>query len=425
MSQRFSLGAGRATRDEGALAGRPFYLILYLVMTAGYVTALISVESLREPVRLVSFTAMLLLHGGLYWLSQGWAAFENYWWVYFAVQAALAFGIGLLARGHWFPAALYLPLAGQMAGALWPRLRAVALTAALCFALLAVNLTMSWGLQAFVQFWPIGVLSLAFVLIYVVLFVRQGQAREQAQALLQELEVAHRQLQEYATQVEELSVGRERQRMARELHDTLAQGLAGLILQLEAADSHLEGGNPTRAQEVVQQAMQRARTTLHEARRAIQSLRPAVLEQGDLMDALRREIHQFAADTGVRTTFAVGADAPDVSPAMAQDILRIVQESLSNVARHADASHVRVRLAENGGGLVVVVQDDGVGFDPAEGLERPGCYGMAGMQERARRLGGAVRVMSAPGEGTRVILRIEERKEGREEKGGDGGEGVG
>jgi signal transduction histidine kinase len=93
---------------------------------------------------------------------------------------------------------------------------------------------------------------------------------------------------------------------------------------------------------------------------------------------------------------------------MAQDILRIVQESLSNVARHAQASYVRVRLAENGDGLVVVVQDDGIGFDPAEGLERPGCYGVAGMQERARRLGGALRVESAPGEGTRVILRIEE-----------------
>ena len=84
-----------------------------------------------------------------------------------------------------------------------------------------------------------------------------------------------------------------------------------------------------------------------------------------------------------------------------------------------------LRLAENGDGLVVVVQDDGVGFDPAEGLERPGCFGVAGMQERARRLGGALQVESAPGEGTRVILRIEERKEGREEKGGDGGEGVG
>jgi NarL family two-component system sensor histidine kinase YdfH len=416
MSQRFSLGAGRAARDDDALSARPFYLVLYLVMIAGYVTALLSVESLREPMRLVPFTAMLLLHGGLYWLSQRWTAFGQWWWAYFVVQAALAFGIGLLARGHWLPAALYLPLAGQMAGTFWPRLRAVALAAVLCFALLAVNLTMSWGPQAFVQFWPIGVLTFAFVLIYVVLFVRQEQAREHSQALLQELEVAHRQLQEYAAQVEELSVGRERERMARELHDTLAQGLAGLILQLEAADGHLEGGNPIRAQEVVQQAMQRARTTLQEARRAIQSLRPAALEQGNLMDAIRREIQQFAADTGVRTTLAVGADAPDVSPAMAQDILRIVQESLSNVARHAQASHVRVRLAENRHGLVVVVQDDGVGFDPAEGLERPGCYGVAGMRERARRLGGALRVESAPGEGTSVILSVQEadRGEGRE-----------
>ena len=77
MSQRFSFGAGRATRDEVALGGRPFYLILYLVMIAGYVTALVSVEPLREPVRLVPFTAMLLVHGGLYWLSERQAAFRQ------------------------------------------------------------------------------------------------------------------------------------------------------------------------------------------------------------------------------------------------------------------------------------------------------------------------------------------------------------
>jgi NarL family two-component system sensor histidine kinase YdfH len=403
---------GARPRDEDAAMARPFYLILYLVMVAGYATLLVSDPSTREPARLALFTALVLVHGGLYRVSERLAAFRRRLLAYFALQVVVVFSIGLLAHGHWLAIALYMALAGQFAGSLWPDVRAIALGVLVLFSLLVLNIGVPWGLEALVQIAPVLGIMFAFVVIYVVLFTRQAQARERAQALLRELETTHRQLQAYAAQVEELTISQERERMARELHDTLAQGLAGLILQLEAADSHLEGGDPARAQAVVQQAMQRARTTLAEARRAIQALRPTTLEQGGLVDALGREIDQFAATTGVRTAFEVGGGAPDVPPEVAQDILRIVQESLSNVARHAHASHVLVRLNESSDGLQIVVQDDGVGFDPEAGLERPGCFGLAGMQERASRLGGVLRVESAPGEGTRVVLSVEGGREG-------------
>jgi signal transduction histidine kinase len=102
----------------------------------------------------------------------------------------------------------------------------------------------------------------------------------------------------------------------------------------------------------------------------------------------------------------VAAGSPDVSPEMAQDILRIVQESLSNVARHAHAGHVLVQLARTEQGFQVVVKDDGVGFDSAQAWERPDCFGLAGMQERAERLGGALRVESERTQGTTVELHI-------------------
>ena len=105
------------------------------------------------------------------------------------------------------------------------------------------------------------------------MYSRQADARVKAQELLAELEAANRRLTESADQIEDLTLANERQRMARELHDTLAQGLAGLILQLEAADSHLASGHPDRAQAIVQQAMTRARETLAESRRAIDGLR--------------------------------------------------------------------------------------------------------------------------------------------------------
>ena len=101
-----------------------------------------------------------------------------------------------------------------------------------------------------------------------------------------------------------------------------------------------------------------------------------------------------------------------VAPETALDILRIVQEALSNTARHAQASHVLVRLAAGGQGLQVVVKDDGLGFDPSEGIERPGCFGLAGMRERAERIGGTLQVESQVGRGTSVVLRVEEREGG-------------
>ena len=399
----------------------PFFVILYLTMAGGYVSALVADRSLREPDRWLLFTVLLVAQGSLYWFGARWSTSPRWWPAYFVVQAGLTFVIGLLVRGHWLALGLYMGMVGYIVGSLWPHLRRIGGAVVVCLGLLALNLIASWGAQVFVQSLPILGLMCAFVLIYVVLFVRQSQARERAQALLSELEVAHQQLQEYAAQVEELTLSQERERMARELHDTLAQGLAGLILQLEAADSHLEGGDPAQAQAVVQQAMRRARTTLHEARRAIRALRAPSLEQGGLVDALRREVEQFSATSGVETAFEVAAGLPDVSPEAAQQILRIVQESLSNVARHAQASYVLVRLVAMDGGLQVEVQDDGVGFDPDQGLARADCFGLAGTVERASRVGGVLRVESARGRGTgtRVVLEIEgrdwkERREGRD-----------
>ncbi len=193
MSQRSSSDVERSAGDEMAQAW-PFFVIVSLVMVGGYVTALISNQSLREPVHLALFTTLILMHGSLYWLSPRLTLVGRRLLAYCVVQGALTFAIGLLAPGHWLTLALYLALAGLITGALWPNLRAIAMAISLCFGLLALNLIMSWGLQEFVQFLPIVGLMLAFVFTYVVLFVRQVEARERAQTLLHDLEIAHRQL---------------------------------------------------------------------------------------------------------------------------------------------------------------------------------------------------------------------------------------
>jgi NarL family two-component system sensor histidine kinase YdfH len=411
MSERFfSRLAGSS--DEELAAGGPFYLVLYLVMAAAYGLVVATDESMRQPGPLALFTALMLIHGGLRLLLLRLARRPRWVLAYLLFQGVLVFAIGYLTQLEGLIIGLYLALVGESAGILWPDRRALALAATFYIVLLVLNIITVWGVDVLLELVVVLVLLLAFVLVYVILYIRQVQAREDAQALLQELEEAHRQLKEYASQVEELTISQERQRMARELHDTLAQGLAGLILQLEAVDSHLEAGNQARAQTVVQQAMQRARTTLHEARSAIQALRPAALEQGNLVEALGHEVQQFSATAGIQATFEVVGTPPVVAPETSLEILRIVQEALSNTTRHAQASHVLVRLATGGPGLQVVIKDDGLGFDPAEGVDRPGCFGLAGMRERAERIGGTLQMDSQVGRGTSVVLRVE---------GGEGG----
>jgi len=398
----------RKALPEGMLDGGAFFVVETLVIIGVYVATLRGDPTLRVPGRLVPLSALVLAHIVLLWLSiailQKW---PRHLPLYFLVQVALAFAVGLLAGGYWLAIALYMGLAGMAIAILWPNVRMVVVVVVLCLVLSSYHLVRYWGWDDLFRFLPSLGISMAFVVVYVVLFIRQNQARERAQGLLEELETAHRQLQAYADRVEELTISQERQRMAQELHDTLAQGLAGLILQLDAADSHLEDGNVSKAQETVQRAMGRARTTLREARRAIQALRPAALEQNSLVDVLGHEVDGFAKATGIQATFQVSAGALDVPSGAAQDILRIVQEGLTNIARHAGASHVNVRLDVREDCLRIEIQDDGAGFDPDQAVGQEGSYGLRGMKERARHVGGELVVHSAPGKGTTVVLEME------------------
>jgi two-component system, NarL family, sensor histidine kinase YdfH len=244
-----------------------------------------------------------------------------------------------------------------------------------------------------------------FIGIYVILFTRQAEANARARALLAELEAANRQLTEYSARVEDLTIAEERQRMARELHDTLSQGLAGLILQLEAVDAHLAGGRPERARNIVEQAMEKARETLHEARRAIDDLRQSTPR--DLREAVRQEVAHFTESTGIPCTQAIELPA-QLPEQISETAIRATAEGLTNIARHAHARNGRLRIAsiENGAGpeLEIEICDDGVGFDPD--MVEAGHYGLLGMRERVRLAGGRLDVQSMPGQGTCLLIHF-------------------
>lgn len=203
-----------------------------------------------------------------------------------------------------------------------------------------------------------------------------------------------------------LAVAEERNRLAREIHDTLAQGLTAIVLQLEVADVLLEDG-PPRVREKIAKALTLARSNLEEARRSVMDLRAGPLQEKSLPAALEELVAEFGREHGVRAEFGARDVTVRLPAAVEAGLYRIAQEALTNVGKYAKPHSVRVTLEARDGELRLDVEDDGVGFDPdAPRDRRKGGFGLIGMQERAKLLGGTFEVDSGPGRGTRVEVVV-------------------
>lgn len=208
-------------------------------------------------------------------------------------------------------------------------------------------------------------------------------------------------------QAREAGVADERRRMAAEIHDTLAQGLTGIIAQLQAATSTADS-DPSLAREHLDRAAGLARHSLGEARRSVHNLVPAALEDDDLPGALGKTVTRWAERTGVRSDFTVTGAVEPLHDEVGATLLRIAEESLANAARHAGASRVGVTLSYMGDEITLDVRDDGRGFDPdaLPPYSGSGGFGLGGMRSRAERIAGTVTVESEPGLGTAVCARV-------------------
>jgi NarL family two-component system sensor histidine kinase YdfH len=381
---------------------RPFYWMLLLVLAVLYAVSLADSPALRAPLRFIPFTVLMLAHAGLHWIGPYLTTRRRWLFPYFILQGALVVAITWIAPSQRLLAGLYLALIAVATGVIEDvRLSAAVVTGYL--ALSAVNFAALRGWNA-IPDWLIFVAPMAFfMMVYVTTFIRQAQARMRAVNLLSELEIAHRQLAEYADKVESLTLTTERQRMARELHDTLAQGLAGLILQLEALEGYLGQGDHATAALIATQARDRARAALSEARQAIDDLRlwPALTES--LPEAIREEAQRFSSATGIPCAVTLPPNLALPAPT-AEHALRCITEGLTNIARHARASHASVFITILDGSALIQVQDNGTGFDPSIVVEQAGHYGLLGLRERARLAGGTLEVKSASGAGTTLSL---------------------
>jgi len=379
-----------------------FVWFLTFVVGGFAIWAMFQKPELQAPLTAVVYLTLILVHILLHWVLGRIESHPKklFWYVVF--QGVLAFTISWMSGQIGVVFALFMGLLGEAVGLFGLKGRAF-FSGVYYVTLAAVNATQIMD-PAVIGWTLVGIVPMViFVVAYVALYMRQAEAREQAQTLLTELEAANRQLSEYAAQVEDLTIAAERQRMARELHDTLSQGLAGLILQLEAADAHLTKEHPDRAHKIIRDAMEQARETLADARRAIGGLRSSMDSLPGLKQALEAEVKRFEDATGLPCELDVklGSELPD---SIVEAGLRIISEALTNVARHAQAMHAWVQVEETDAQICLEVRDDGDGFDP-EGV-KAGHYGLLGMRERARLAGGTLDVMSGKEQGTTIKVYL-------------------
>lgn len=370
--------------------------IIGWILIAQIATIMIQSEHNMKLVPTMIFSAMIIIHAGLHWHSM--ALVKRHPRLYFVLQALLVSCASYFVHGG-YPVvliSLYPILMGQIFAVFQEKSQIVLFYIFYYFMFCATVIYLG-GPKV------LDLLLLLFILMNIIvmaltnLYLKQIQMQHRTETFLDELETAHR-------RVEQLTVANERQRMARDLHDTLAQGVAGLIMQLEAVDAHLSKGNAERAHEIVRRSMDRARQTLQEARQAIDDLRSKSVSNVDFTEALYEEISRYEEGTGIQVKLELKL-RHSLSKLITEHGLYMIRECLTNVAKHAGARQVRIRIAGDSSMVAMEIEDDGKGFDPEQIGKHGGHYGLTGMRERVRIIGGSFHIKSSIGKGT--LIRLE------------------
>lgn len=270
----------------------------------------------------------------------------------------------------------------------------------------------TWHQIAIMEFIPwwylimVGMIYIVAAMLAVFIHAIMDQSRER-QRLIEELQTTRGDL---AAAERLAGVLEERQRLAREIHDTLAQGFTSIIMHLEAIEAAL-GSDPAVVQKHLDQARNSARESLAEARRIVWALQPESLERSSLAEVLQRLAERWSEENhipaGVIVTGAVRASLPEIEVTL----LRVAQESLANIRKHAKASTVMLTLSYMDDLVALDVHDDGAGFDLDRALaqangDHASGFGLRSMRERVEALDGTLSVESAPGEGTTVAVAL-------------------
>ncbi|GAB3461704.1 sensor histidine kinase [Actinophytocola sediminis] len=267
----------------------------------------------------------------------------------------------------------------------------------------AVNVTIYDGIEhVLTDVGPGILLSLTLSVLLGTWIYRVVTESEERKKLIDELE---RSREEIGRLSREAGVVAERSRLAAEIHDTLAQGFTSVLTLVQAAESELDGdqaGDREKVRHHLRLAARTARENLGEARALVAGLMPSVLGTASLDEAIHRQLERLAEETAMHTDYEVEGDIAELPTGLEVVLLRTVQESLTNVRRHADAARVTIHLRADATTATLRVTDDGTGFDPELAVDG---YGLRGMRARAEQVGGSLEIGSGPA-GTTLTLEV-------------------
>jgi signal transduction histidine kinase len=362
-----------------------------IVMLGGYLMWLTGGGLKSDLARLVTVTLLGVSFWGLgTWGEERIHQLNRRWLTaaYFAVQLAIGAGISFLTDGSTY--LILLPLASQAVERL-PTPWALGLCAAV-YVILVAPLTLANGLDS-VWNWGAPILAaVAFVAAFTQITVSEQKSRL-------ELAQANRQLREYAARIEEAATVQERNRLAREIHDGLGHYLTAINIQIKAAQAFVEQ-NPPQARMALENAQNLAQEALADVRRSISELRADPSTTSPLPERLKALLDETQA-TGLDAELNVEGSLAALSPQADFTLFRVAQEGLTNVRKHASASRVGLRLVYGERMVRLVVRDNGIGTQQASGG-----FGLTGLEERVRLLGGTLKVETAPGQGFTLEVEI-------------------
>jgi signal transduction histidine kinase len=322
--------------------------------------------------------------------------------VYLFVEIVIISALSFIAPAVDFWAALFFPLVVQVM-LNFPQRTGFLITGVFTV-IMAILMLLGPGLEV----------GLPLILIYSVIYflmaafiaiIREAEtANDEIQKQQAELQSTYQQLQSYTAQAEELAVLQERNRLARNLHDSVTQTIFSMRLTAEAANMLLEQ-NPERAGTELEKLQTLAKSALAEMRSLVFELRPTAVSELGLVPALRHHIMTLERQHGLAVDLQVSGE-PHLSELEAQRLFRITQEALNNVVKHAQTDKACLTLRFENNSIFLQVEDHGKGFDPQDLTAAEDHMGLVGMQERVEAMGGILTIDSHPGQGTCVTVEM-------------------
>jgi signal transduction histidine kinase len=375
--------------------------VFILTVVGAYVSAF-----LVSDLQVATPRSAVVLGLGVVFVLLGVRGYELTWGIhplagpmaYFVVQSFLGGVIIYLSEAAGLMSLVVLPITSQAAGNLPRRWTLVVCAMALAALAVPVGLMAGWvsALGAAASL----LVGIVFTVTFTDIALGEARARREVERLAAELREANRRLRAYAAQAEELATMRERNRLAREIHDTLGHHLTTVNVQLEAARAVLES-DPERALQAVESAQALTKKGLAEVRGSVAALRASPTERKPLPEAIAALVDELQS-SGIVAEFVVAGQPRELSPEVQLALYRTAQEGLTNVRRHARASWVQVELDYRDATRVrLTVEDNGVGATSAEGG-----FGLIGVRERVLLLDGEMRTETTPREGFRLDVEV-------------------